>query len=475
MMFPIPMTLMIIIDLTLVNKSESIRSLDMLNKRPSQRSKNKVSKSNKSLVRNMYNPSMSISKNSQNSEPIRHTESNKGSNNRKLSLPEIQRKFPKKGTASFNYSRHSKASAESRAQRHKNKNGHLNISFSSSNPRLNKNNTHEDVNRLKKLDGSKISILQTDQDENRRNETFESCTTEGKKASLIPVLPSTNKVAEEAYGGSQSIHNCQSHQSRSRRSSKNEFNIKRSQSINSKMRSETIGEDSLPEIANSVVEDSLPFRGLDNHYKAISKEGFSGANDTNYLQKTNENFYSSIKSRQTENMNAGPMNIKENGFPNVHSRENYANQTEVCEDQSDLERFQNSNINPKSMTSSPMRERSSGVRPEVIVNENISTQQPTFRSNNINVNKRTKNKSKRSKLAKKHGSNAEIIKSKPHTQGLYSANDTNMAIIPNTNNNFNSSNEIYRKDTLDNSKSSDTALHLITSTIIKNIFPNYLI
>ena len=475
-MLLIQMTLMIIIELTLVNKSESIRSLNMLNKRPSQSSKNKVSKSNKSLVRNNYNPSMSISKNSQKSGSIRHTESNKGSNNRKLSLPEIQGKFPKKGTASFNHSKHSKASIESKGQRHKNKNGHSYISFSSSNHRLNKNNTHEDINQLKKFNAGKKSLLQTDQDASKMNETFESCTTEGKKASLIPALPSTNKGAEEAYGGSQSIHNPQNYQSRSRHSSKNKSNSKRSQSLNSKMRSETIGEDSLPEIANSVVEDSLPFKGLDNHYKAISKEGFSGANDTNYLQKTNENFYSSFKSKQTENMNAGPMNIKENGFPNVHSRENHANQTEVYEDESYLERFRNSNINPKSMASSPMHERSISVRPEVVVNENISTQQPIFRSNNINVNRRIKNKSKRSKLAKNHGLNTEIIKRKPHTQGLYSANDTNMTIIPHTDNkNFDSSNEIHKKDTLDNGKSSNTALHLIPSKIIKNIFPNCLI
>ena len=436
-------------------KSESIRSLDMLNKRPSQRSKNKSFKSNKSLVRNMYNPSMSISKNSQKSEPVRHSESYKESNNRKLSLPEIQAKLPKKGTASFNHSKHSKASAGSRAHRHRSKNGNSYISFSSSNHRLNKNNTHEDINQLKKLDVSKKSVLQTDQDVNKMNETFESCTTEGKKGSLIPALPSTNKVAEEAYGGSQSIHTRKSHhlQSRSRHSNKNKSNSKRSQSLNSKMGSETIGEDSLPEIANSVVEDSLPFKGLDNHYKAISKEGFSGANDTNYLQKTNENFYSSFKSKQTENMNNGAMNIKENGFPNVHSRERYANQTEVYEDQSDLERFQNSNINPKSMASSPLHERSRGVRPDVVINENVTTQQPTFRSNNINISKRVKNKSKRSKLSKRQGLNAEIAKRKPHTQGLYTANDTNMAIIPNADNpNFNSTNEIHRRDTLDNGK-----------------------
>jgi len=108
-------------------------------------------------------------------------------------------------------------------------------------------------------------------------------------------LLSTNKIAEEAYGGSQQSH--KSPQGSRSHGSKENSHEKRSQSMNSRMRSETIGEDSLPEIANSVVEDSLPFRGLENHHKLISKEGFSGANDTNYMHKTNENFYSSFKSK----------------------------------------------------------------------------------------------------------------------------------------------------------------------------------
>jgi hypothetical protein len=64
--------------------------------------------------------------------------------------------------------------------------------------------------------------------------------------------------------------------------------------------SETNDDGSLPDINISVVEDSLPFKGLENHYKGISKEGFSGANDTNYMKNTNENFYSSFKSKRND-------------------------------------------------------------------------------------------------------------------------------------------------------------------------------
>ena len=41
-------------------------------------------------------------------------------------------------------------------------------------------------------------------------------------------------------------------------------------------------ENEFPEINNSVVEDSLPFQGLDNHTHHISLEGFSGARATYY-------------------------------------------------------------------------------------------------------------------------------------------------------------------------------------------------
>lgn len=109
-------------------------------------------------------------------------------------------------------------------------------------------------------------------------ESFESCTTQGKKESIAPGMMSE----DEPYGH---LQNEQLQQENSLRSNHN---------------SETIGENSLPDINNSVVEDSLPFKGLENHYKGISKEGFSGANDTNYMKKTNENFYSSFKSKRND-------------------------------------------------------------------------------------------------------------------------------------------------------------------------------
>ncbi|CAI2379637.1 unnamed protein product [Moneuplotes crassus] len=56
----------------------------------------------------------------------------------------------------------------------------------------------------------------------------------------------------------------------------------------------TIGENSLPEIDNSVVDEILPFKGLENHNTMISKEGFSGAHKSQFMHKTSENFYSSV-------------------------------------------------------------------------------------------------------------------------------------------------------------------------------------
>lgn len=82
-------------------------------------------------------------------------------------------------------------------------------------------------------------------------------------------------------------------------------------------------------------------------------------------------------------------NFKENGFPILSSKDHFANNTEVYDDRSDLERFQNSNVNPKSMTSSPLHKRGniSGVPPlpqTDLPQENITTQQPTFRTNKVN-------------------------------------------------------------------------------------------
>lgn len=42
-----------------------------------------------------------------------------------------------------------------------------------------------------------------------------------------------------------------------------------------------------PAIKNSVVDESLPFHGLENHTKLISLEGFSGARATYYNKYVN--------------------------------------------------------------------------------------------------------------------------------------------------------------------------------------------
>lgn len=41
-------------------------------------------------------------------------------------------------------------------------------------------------------------------------------------------------------------------------------------------------ENEFPAINNNVVDESLPFQGLDNHTYHISQEGFSGARATYY-------------------------------------------------------------------------------------------------------------------------------------------------------------------------------------------------
>lgn len=409
----------------LSKKSNSIRSLEMMNQRPGQFSK-KSFNSNRSLIKNIYYPTMSAGNRSQKSEPVRNGNKNVR-DNRHLSLPDIQRNKAKRATATFNQSKGSKNTSNSKQAKKLAKNregGHSYISFNSAN-RKDRNKTYEENEpRSHKLDFTQKSVLNTEKEKKRMNETFESWTTEGKKTSIIPGLASTNKIAEEAYGGN-SVQSHKSYVSKKSRSGQHKSSNKRSQSLHSKNGSETIGDDSLPELANSVVEDSMPFKGLENHHKAISKEGFSGANDTNYMQKTNENFYSSFKSKQTENINMAPLNIKENGFPFINSRDKLANQTEIYDDNSDLERIQNSNS--KSLSGSPLNLKKAGQ-----ANMLNSTEQPTFRSNTgIVINsKRSKNKSKRSKVNQILMKEGE--KKKPGTQNYYAGKDTNMAIIPNS-------------------------------------------
>jgi hypothetical protein len=50
---------------------------------------------------------------------------------------------------------------------------------------------------------------------------------------------------------------------------------------NRKSKNSTPGNE-FPNIKNSVVDESLPFQGFDNHTHQISLEGFSGARATYY-------------------------------------------------------------------------------------------------------------------------------------------------------------------------------------------------
>ena len=140
-------------------------------------------------------------------------------------------------------------------------------------------------------------------------------------------------IADDSYGLSQNFginSNPRNHYS----VKENSNYSKRSKSELSRANNSSAGNVSLPEIINSVVEDALPFKGLENHYKPISKEGFSGANDTNQMRKTNENFYSSMKSKQIDNSLIAPMLIKENSlqYPNSNNR------TEIIDDEDEFDR-----------------------------------------------------------------------------------------------------------------------------------------
>lgn len=96
----------------ITHKSESIRSLEMMNKRPSQRSNLSI-KSNKSLIKGIYYP-MSVEKHSKRSEPMKQTSHRIAADNRNLSLPDIRMNKNKRATASFNHSKGSKLSANSK-------------------------------------------------------------------------------------------------------------------------------------------------------------------------------------------------------------------------------------------------------------------------------------------------------------------------------------------------------------------------
>jgi hypothetical protein len=159
----------------LSKKSNSIRSLEMMNQRPGQFSK-KSFNSNRSLIKNIYYPTMSAGNRSQKSEPVRNGNKNVR-DNRHLSLPDIQRNKAKRATATFNQSKGSKNTSNSKQAKKLAKNregGHSYISFNSAN-RKDRNKTYEENEpRSHKLDFTQKSVLNTEKEKKRMNETFES-------------------------------------------------------------------------------------------------------------------------------------------------------------------------------------------------------------------------------------------------------------------------------------------------------------
>lgn len=185
--------------------------------------------------------------------------------------------------------------------------------------------------------------------------------------------------------------------------------------------------DSLPEICNSVVEDALPFKGLENHYKAISKEGFSGANDTNYLMKTNENFYSSIKSKQNENKRINPILINENGFSGHGDNSPFE---EIDDEDSNFERVKTEDLNANLKSLSPIVNKSSA---ECSIKANSKF--TAYSKNNLSTVKKGANrKANKSKVSDKSDEQQwfSYQYSKPSkTHIKYDGSKSNMIVLSN--------------------------------------------
>jgi len=263
----------------------SNRSIDMLNKRPkrdpnmfksnrtssknSHKSLNKQMSSQNHMMQEMYYPGVSLCPiKSQKSAPVSNYADNYKKINSTSSKKHMQKQLKTNVGQSF-------------------------VSFNAVNSSV-RNNTNAIQPSNKLIENDNFSGNLTD-NANKARESFESCTTQGKnKTGETPEIHSSNKLPEINENAYSSIQN----PNKSSKASRSQGN--RSKSCVSQGRSETIGENSLPEISNSVVEDSLPFKGLENHYKVISKEGFSGANNANSMKKTNENFYSSFKSKRND-------------------------------------------------------------------------------------------------------------------------------------------------------------------------------
>jgi hypothetical protein len=322
-------------------KGVSNMSIDRLNQRPN---REKLSnKSNKSYSKSNH---QSLHKNSKR-ESKKNSDDNSYKEKRKLSLPDISRHKLKKKSSKSQYSNQEVAKSNS-SYSNKNlqvKNANIGQSFMSFNaPNSNsKNNTsivpQSQGNNL--IDKTHFSGYFTENNPNNLvRESFESCTTEGKKTSNIKT-PST--PMENAYGAIESEGLDEREMTEENKQSRRSNKVSVS------------GDGSLPDINNSVVEDSLPFIGLDNHHKVISKEGFSGANDTNYMKKTNENFYSSFKQKRTDNGNVSYTAIPENGFPYVNQNSQNLNKSEIQDDGSDYEKLQpmTRDRGIKSISSSP--------------------------------------------------------------------------------------------------------------------------
>ena len=232
--------------------------------------------------------------------PIRHKlDQNKFDNKQNIStLPEIEdKKLKKINSVVDNLSRKSKIShMDSHKGMVQNPEiGASFVSFNIANSEL-KNTSALYNHNIGKIAEKSDKIKSENHSRINANESFESWTTEGKKAEIILEFGKIENASEDSYGLSQNfaINENQRDNSSVKESSKLS---KRTKSVFSHGSNSSDKNWSLPEIQNSVVDDVLPFKGLENHYKPISKEGFSGANETSQMKKTNENFYSSMRSK----------------------------------------------------------------------------------------------------------------------------------------------------------------------------------
>ena len=371
------------------------------------------SKKNSKGAKEVYYPGVtSGSLKSQKSEPVRkHIQASR--ENRKLSLPDINRHKLKKANSSSYYSNAQKLKSDSNFSNRNLRNpknpdiGHSFVSFNVKNSSAKIRSMNASVtphtNGKNAIDKVLMSVNNTENQTKNVRESFESCTTEGKKTSQAMDKLSSNRLAEEAYGDSRQADRTSTNP---KQSSKENINNRPNTQL-SNIPSETIGEDSLPEIANSVVEDSLPFKGQDTNQDATIKIDFSKASGTNYMQKTNEGFYSSFKSnKRNETSQMNHRKPIDNGLPslngtNINKTENHP-QSAAYEDSVDLDRAGNARVWNGQISHESSHHPNSNMY-------NIIKASTGQNSNSISVNKNSKNsqmmkhrKNNRSKASNKN-------------------------------------------------------------------------